>query len=46
MLKLYQKAKFVFLPNEADASPRVLTECLVLNIPCLVNTNILGDGNM
>jgi hypothetical protein len=42
MLKLYQKAKFVFLPNEADASPRVLTECLSLNIPCLINKNILG----
>jgi hypothetical protein len=42
MLKLYQKAKFVFLPNYADASPRVLTECLSLNIPCLINKNILG----
>ena len=42
MLKLYQKAKFVFLPNEADASPRVLTECLSLNVPCLINKNILG----
>ena len=42
MLKLYQKAKFIFLPNEADASPRVLTECLSLNVPCLVNKNILG----
>lgn len=42
MLKLYQEAKFVFLPNEADASPRVLSECLSLNIPCLINKNILG----
>ena len=42
MLKLYQKAKFVFLPNQADASPRVLTECLSLDVPCMVNKNILG----
>tara|TARA_B100001121_G_scaffold310429_1_gene341415 strand:+ start:5231 stop:6325 length:1095 start_codon:yes stop_codon:yes gene_type:complete len=42
MLKLYQKAKFVFLPNKADASPRVLTECLSLDVPCLINKNILG----
>ena len=42
MLKLYQKAKFVFIPNEADASPRVLTECLSLDVPCLINKNILG----
>jgi len=42
MLKLYQKAKFIFLPNEADASPRVLTESLSLNTPCLINKNILG----
>lgn len=42
MLRLYQKAKFVFIPNEADASPRVLTECLSLNVPCLINKNILG----
>ena len=42
MLKLYQQSKFLFLPNIVDASPRVLTECLSLNIPCVVNYNILG----
>lgn len=42
MIKLYQQAKFLFLPNIADASPRVLTECLSLDVPCLVNKNILG----
>lgn len=42
VLKLYKKAKFVFIPNQADASPRVLTECLSTNLACLVNENILG----
>ena len=42
MLKLYDQAKFLFLPNEADASPRVLTECLSIDLPCLVNKNIIG----
>lgn len=40
--KLYAKARFLFLPNEKDASPRVLTEALAMNIPALVNSNILG----
>ena len=38
----YQQSKFIFLPNIADASPRVLTEALCTNLPCLVNKNILG----
>ena len=40
--KMYSQSKFIFLPNEKDASPRVLTEALATNIPCLVNKNILG----
>ena len=40
--KMYCKAKFIFLPNEKDASPRVLTEALACDVPCLVNKNILG----
>jgi len=40
--KIYSQAKFLFLPNEKDASPRVLTEALACDIPCLVNKNILG----
>ena len=40
--KLYEKSKFLFLPNLKDASPRVLTEALSLNLPVLVNENILG----
>tara|TARA_B100000700_G_scaffold171465_1_gene189424 strand:- start:17 stop:1141 length:1125 start_codon:yes stop_codon:yes gene_type:complete len=38
----YKKSKFVFVPNIVDASPRVLTEALCYNLPCLVNYNILG----
>jgi hypothetical protein len=38
----YKKSKFIFLPNIADASPRVITEAMTFNLPCLVNRNILG----
>jgi len=41
-IKLYNKCKFIFVPNLRDASPRVLTEALSCNLPCLVNYNILG----
>ena len=34
------KSKFLFLPNIRDASPRVLTEALVVDVPVLVNKNI------
>lgn len=40
--KYYNQSRFIFIPNQADASPRVLTEALCCNIPCLVNYNILG----
>lgn len=40
--KYYNKSKFIFLPNEKDASPRVLTEAFNHNLPCLINKNILG----
>lgn len=40
--KSYCKSKFIFLPNIKDASPRVLTEALCHNVPCVVNKNILG----
>jgi len=40
--KSYSKAKFIFIPNEKDASPRVLTEALSHNLACLVNKNILA----
>ncbi len=42
VIKLYKKCKFLFLPNTRDASPRVVTECMSLDMPCLMNTNILG----
>lgn len=42
VVNLYKKCKFLFLPNIRDASPRVVTECMSLNMPCLMNTNILG----
>ena len=41
-IKKMSKCKFIFLPNVEDASPRVLTEALVLNLPALVNKNIIG----
>lgn len=42
-LKLaYQQSKFIFIPNHADASPRVITEAICTNIPVLMNKNILG----
>lgn len=40
--KELQKAKFLFVPNVSDASPRVLTEALCYDLKLLVNYNILG----
>lgn len=40
--KALQKCRFLFLPNISDASPRVLSEALLMNMPVLVNYNILG----
>lgn len=37
-----KQCSFLFLPNILDASPRVITECLVKNIPVLMNEDILG----
>jgi glycosyltransferase involved in cell wall biosynthesis len=42
MLQLYKKCKFLFVPNIRDASPRVITEALALDLPCIMNKNILG----
>jgi hypothetical protein len=41
-VKLYNKCRFLFMPNVRDASPRVLTEALTFGLPCLINKNILG----
>ena len=40
--KELQKAKFLFVPNIADASPRVITESMCYDLRLLVNHNILG----
>ena len=37
-----KRAKFIFVPNIYDASPRVITEAMCYNLPALVNYNILG----
>lgn len=37
-----RESRFLFLPNVNDASPRVIAECLVKNVPVLMNKNILG----
>lgn len=37
-----KKSKFLFVPNIEDASPRIITEAMLYNIPVLVNENILG----
>jgi len=37
-----KKAKFIFVPNISDASPRVISEAFCYNIPALVNYNIVG----
>lgn len=34
--------RFLFVPNTMDASPRLLTEALCLNVPVVVNREILG----
>jgi glycosyltransferase involved in cell wall biosynthesis len=41
-IKTYNQCKFIFVPNFADASPRVLTEAICFNLPAIVNSNILG----
>ncbi len=42
MRKHYQQARFQFVPNQRDASPRVITEGMSYGLPCLMNYNILG----
>ena len=41
-LHLLANSRFLFVPNELDASPRVLAEALCLNIPILVNRTLIG----
>ena len=36
-----RQSKFLFLPNIYDASPRVVAECLIKDLPVLMNNNII-----
>jgi glycosyltransferase involved in cell wall biosynthesis len=42
LLACLSRARFLFVPNVLDASPRLLAEALCLNVPVVVNSNILG----
>jgi hypothetical protein len=42
VFKYINNSKCLFLPNELDASPRMLTEALCLDVPVIVNERILG----
>jgi len=42
LMRIILQSRFLFVPNELDASPRVIAESLCLNTPVLVNRNILG----
>lgn len=37
-----KKCRFLFAPNVSDASPRVITEAMLYDMPVLVNKNIVG----
>ncbi len=39
---IMKSCKFVLLPSDADASPRLLVESLVRNVPLVVNSSIYG----
>lgn len=42
LLRYLHRSRFLFIPGIMDASPRVLTEALAMNIPVLVHRQILG----
>jgi len=42
LIEAYNQSKFILIPNQSDASPRILTEALCVNVPALVNYNIVG----
>lgn len=42
LVKTYNTARFLFVPNQYDASPRVITEAMCCDLPIFVNNNILG----
>ena len=42
LMKSFKKAKFLFIPNVHDASPRIITEAMCHDTRILVNSNIVG----
>ncbi|CDW83025.1 UNKNOWN [Stylonychia lemnae] len=36
------RTKVLFVPSISDASPRVITQAMSMNVPCIVNYNIVG----
>jgi hypothetical protein len=36
-----RQSRFLFVPNIYDASPRVVAECLIKNVPVLMNRSII-----
>lgn len=36
-----RESRFLFVPNIQDASPRVIAECLIKDVPVLMNANIM-----
>lgn len=42
ILLLLHRSRFLFVPNVLDASPRIITQALCMNLPILVNRQILG----
>ena len=39
--KKMRQSRFLFVPNIYDASPRVIAECLIKNVPVIMNKQIL-----
>jgi glycosyltransferase involved in cell wall biosynthesis len=42
LMSVFERSRFLFVPNMMDASPRIIAEALCMNTPVLVNRNILG----
>jgi hypothetical protein len=38
----FRQSRFLFIPQVYDASPRVVTQAMTLNLPVLMNRNIIG----
>jgi len=42
VLEIMSASRFLFVPNIRDASPKIITEAMSVNVPCLINDSILG----